>query len=146
MSINVTSARVLVVEDEQLIGLFMEECLNFAGYSVEFLCEGKPALEAAERTCFDAAIIDIGLPDVGGDEIARRLHNRYPSLPIVLTSGFDCKPLAQQFSNDNSVRVLAKPFDEIALLEVLQDFHLGQQQLFPACRGEFLRPATALPV
>jgi DNA-binding response OmpR family regulator len=120
-------ARVLIVEDEQLICLFLQECLESAGYSVELLCEGTPALEAVEKNSFDAAIIDVGLPDVSGDEIARRLHGSHPSLPIILTSGFDCSPLVEQFGDVRGVRVLAKPFDETAVLRALEDLHLGGQ-------------------
>jgi DNA-binding response OmpR family regulator len=119
------SGRVLVIEDEQLVCLFLQESLQSAGYDVEVLCEGKSALEAIERNSFEAAIIDVGLPDVSGDEIARRLHRRHPSLPIILTSGFDCKPLAEQFGEDGKVRVLAKPFDETAVLRALQELHMG---------------------
>jgi DNA-binding response OmpR family regulator len=118
-------ARVLVVEDEQLICLFLQECLQSAGYNVQLLCEGKAALEVAGEGSFDAAIIDVGLPDVSGDEIARRLHDRDPSLPIILTSGFDCHPLAEQFGEDRRVRVLAKPFDETTVLRTLQEFRPG---------------------
>jgi DNA-binding response OmpR family regulator len=134
-------ARVLVVEDEQLICLFLQECLQSAGYSVALLCEGIPALEAVETNSFDAAIIDVGLPDVSGDKIARRLHRRHPSLPIILTSGFDCNPLVEQFGDDRGVRVLAKPFDETAVLRALEDLHLGGQ-LPPR---DFRSTATARP-
>jgi hypothetical protein len=69
------------------------------------------------------------------------LHSRHPSLPIVLTSGFDCNPLAEQFGEDRSVRVLAKPFDETEILRALQELHLGQ---LPPPR-DFRGPVTAWP-
>jgi two-component system CheB/CheR fusion protein len=69
-----TSRRVLIVDDYADAAELMAEALGFAGYEVETAGTGLGALEVAESKELAAAFIDIGLPDLDGYEVARRLR------------------------------------------------------------------------
>jgi DNA-binding response OmpR family regulator len=116
---------ILVVEDEALICVFIMECLQSEGYGVEMYTEGRPALVAAERSNFVCAVIDVGLPDISGVQIARKLQDCSPSTPIVLTSGYDQRELSEQFQVERGIQILAKPFDEQKLLGTIQALNVG---------------------
>jgi CheY-like chemotaxis protein len=79
--------RLLIVDDNRDAGDTLRAMLQFAGYDSHTVYDGASALQAVRASRFDAVILDIGLPDVSGLEVARRLraeHHPPPSL-IALT-------------------------------------------------------------
>jgi CheY-like chemotaxis protein len=70
------------------------------------------------------AMVDVGLPDMRGDALARRMRDTAPSLPIILASGYDSTELKRGFAGDQRLRVLAKPYSERQLRDVLTDLDL----------------------
>lgn len=116
-----SAVRILVVEDEPLIRLFVADILADAGFQVE---EAANATEASaqmgtDARAFDAVIIDVGLPDKRGDTLAAELRGQHKALPIVIATGHDQKVLAQRFARDDRVRVLGKPYYGDMLLAAL---------------------------
>lgn len=117
-----TPSRILVVEDEPLIRLFVADTLQDAGFHVE---EAANATEAAARVIrdsapFAAAVIDLGLPDRRGDALAAELRQTWQGLPIVIASGHDTTSLTQHYISDGRVRVLGKPYSSAMLLGALR--------------------------
>ena len=74
---------VWLVEDEQGIADTLIYMLQQEGFSVEAFERGLPALEKARHQCPDVAILDVGLPDISGFELCRRLLEYHPALPIL---------------------------------------------------------------
>lgn len=74
---------VWLVEDEQGIADTLIYMLQQEGFSVEAFERGMPALDKARFHCPDVAILDVGLPDISGFELCRRLLERHPALPIL---------------------------------------------------------------
>jgi DNA-binding response OmpR family regulator len=118
---TMSPVRILVIEDEPLIRMYVADCLADAGFHVD---EAENAREAIEKIAtgdppFNALIIDVGLPDRPGDVLAGELRTKWPDLPILIASGHDRNQLARRFKEDGRIEVLAKPFDSGALLEAL---------------------------
>lgn len=113
--------RILVVEDEPLIRLFVADILADAGFTVEEAANAAEAIRqlGPDAIPFDAAIIDVGLPDKRGDVLADELRKTWKVLPIVIASGHDKNVLAQRFGHDDHVRVLGKPYYGDMLLAAL---------------------------
>lgn len=113
--------RILVVEDEPLIRLFVADILEDAKFNVEEAANAAEALsQLSPNTPFDAVIIDVGLPDKRGDVLADEIRAAWPELPIVIASGHDKNVLAQRFADDGRVRVLGKPYYGDMLLAALR--------------------------
>ena len=74
--------RIWLVEDEQSIADTLVYMLQQEGFQVSVFGRGLPALEAAAHQAPDVAILDVGLPDISGFELCRRLLTRYPALRI----------------------------------------------------------------
>jgi DNA-binding response OmpR family regulator len=76
--------RVLVVEDDDVIGHHLETGLRGNGYTAAWSRTGAGALTEAARAPYDALLLDLGLPDMDGIDVARRLRGRFPDLLIVI--------------------------------------------------------------
>ncbi|MBI5131561.1 MAG: PAS domain S-box protein [Rhodopseudomonas palustris] len=82
--------RVLVVEDNKDVGEFSTELLHDLGYSTEWVTSASAALDALARDelAFDLVFSDVIMPGMNGVELATIIRDRYPGLPVVLTSGY----------------------------------------------------------
>ncbi len=117
-----TLGRILIVEDEALIRLFVLDALGDYGFQVE---EAENATDAmaqlsANDASVDAVIIDIGLPDRRGDLLTTELRKKWADLPIVIATGHDRTELASRFSLDARIAVIGKPYSPGMLLEALR--------------------------
>jgi DNA-binding response OmpR family regulator len=83
--------RVLVVEDDESIGQAVTDSLESHGYTVEWCTDGTAAILAVERTMPDLVLLDLGLPDIDGFTLCRRLRERHRDLPIVVVTARDAE-------------------------------------------------------
>jgi len=86
---NKRAPRVLVVDDEESIRTFASRALRDAGYDVVMASDGPDALAIVEqRGSFDLYIIDLMMPQMRGDEVARRLRQADPGVKILYFTGY----------------------------------------------------------
>ena len=104
------TARILVVDDEPLIQRLLARALGEEGYEVECSPDGRAALEWASdaHPPFDLVITNSRMPIMHGDELARRLRERFPDLPIIHISGSGGGPLRPDFPTN--IPIVRKPF------------------------------------
>lgn len=77
-------AIVLIVEDDATIGGVVESSLRAHGYDAVWVTEGRTALATAATVEFDLVLIDLGLPDLDGIEVCRRLRRKLPAAVLVM--------------------------------------------------------------
>jgi two-component system, OmpR family, KDP operon response regulator KdpE len=77
--------RVLVVDDEQAIRRFLRAALDAHGYVVSDAAGGEEAIRAVIANRPDVVILDLGLPDLEGTEVTRRLRE-WSTIPIIILS------------------------------------------------------------
>lgn len=120
---NNSMSAILVVEDEFLVRMFAVDALEDAGFRV---IEAGTAAEAlhALRGASDirAAVIDMGLPDLPGDQLAAEIQALRSDLPIVIASGLSGRELREKFAGNPRIAILVKPYTAPLLLEVLAGF------------------------
>jgi two-component system KDP operon response regulator KdpE len=78
--------RVLVVDDEPAIRRFLRTSLTAQGFLVTEAEDGHAALDALKRGATDLLVLDLGLPDLDGFAVIRRLREAGSSLPIIVLS------------------------------------------------------------
>jgi DNA-binding response OmpR family regulator len=80
-------AQLLVVEDDETIGGYLESSLRGHGHEVVWQRTGSGALREAETGEFNLVLLDLGLPDLDGVEVCRQLRGRLPwSVLVMLTA------------------------------------------------------------
>ncbi len=83
-------AQVLLVEDESAIADTVAYALRADGHGVRHCLTAHAALAAADEAAFDLAILDVGLPDLGGFALCRALRARAP-LPVIFLTAQDAE-------------------------------------------------------
>jgi two-component system KDP operon response regulator KdpE len=102
--------RILVVDDEPAILRFLRAGLGSQGYIVDEVASGHSALDAVRQRRADLVVLDLGLPDIDGLEVIRRIRETGAMLPIIVLSSRDneaAKVAALDLGADDYV---TKPF------------------------------------
>lgn len=102
--------RILITEDNSELAEALQFSLTQAGYAVDWVANGVAADEALKEDVFGLLILDLGLPQLDGFEVLRRLRRRNPSMPVLILSGRE-KPEEKVLGLDlGADDYLAKPF------------------------------------
>ncbi len=112
--------QILLVEDDRSLASGLQKALQAQGYVTNHLETGEAALHVIETEPPDIVILDLGLPDIDGISVLKRLRRQHSNLPVlVLTarSGIDDKVTGLDSGADD---YLAKPFEMTELLARLR--------------------------
>lgn len=138
--------RILLVEDDRLLGDGLQAGLTQAGYAVDWLRDGEAAVAALSTETFAAVVLDLGLPKRDGLSVLQWLRGRHDATPVLILTARDQiedKVRGLDFGADDYV---LKPFDldEVTarLRAVVRRAHgrsepilsLGEIELNPATR------------
>jgi DNA-binding response OmpR family regulator len=82
-------SRILIAEDEARIASFLEKGLGANGFATTVATNGRDALRLARRGDFDLLVLDVGLPELDGFEVLRKLRRAGSPLPIVMLTARD---------------------------------------------------------
>ena len=80
--------RVLVVDDDPMVGATIEVLLQRQGFDVTLTDGGETGLAALESQPFDVMLVDIFMPHMRGFESIRIFHERAPAIPLIAMSGY----------------------------------------------------------
>jgi len=114
---------ILLVEDDHDLAIGLQQALQNEGFAVNHVATGRGALAAIEADTPEIVILDIGLPDIDGLTVLKRVRNTHPELPVLLLTArtsLDDKVAGLDSGADD---YLPKPFDMeelLARLRVLQ--------------------------
>ena len=121
------NGRILVIDDEPRILDIVRYFLEEGGYEVEAFTTGKAGLQAARKSRFDVAILDIVLGRTSGYEIAGRLKkaNTAGEVPVLfMSSRVEMADLFLE-SYEGRAEFIQKPFRKDALLERVETLRKG---------------------
>ncbi len=102
-------AKVLVVDDEQSILMLLKEALTKWGYQVTCAPTGGEALEALKSGLFDAALMDVRMPDMSGIDLLRAVKSHDDSIEVVIMTGYPTISSAVEALKDGAYDYLSKP-------------------------------------
>lgn len=134
--------KILLVEDEKQMSMFIEMELNHEGYDVDTAFDGREALKKSENKEYDLILLDIMIPNLNGIEVCRRIR-KFSYVPIIMLTaksdvpdkvlGLDVgandyltKPFAIEellarirvYKRNNSIK---GKFDEIKIKDIIMD-------------------------
>ena len=81
--------RILVVDDDPAVRRSIDRALRLEGYDVVGVPSGGEALEALAQTPPDALILDLGLPDIDGLTVCRRMRSAGDDTPVLMLTARD---------------------------------------------------------
>ncbi len=137
--------RVLVIEDDALLGDAIQAGLRQAGYAVDWMKDGVTADHALATEAYAAAVLDLGLPRMSGLEVLRRLRSRHVPLPVLILTAMDTVEDRIRGLDAGADDYLIKPFDmgELAArLRALIRRASGKAEPALRVRGVELEPAA----
>ena len=103
--------RVLVVEDAPKMSSLLERAMREDGYAVDAQPTGNEAVWMATEYDFDAIVLDVGLPDIDGFEVCRKLREAGRWMPILMLTARDAVPDRVRGLDSGADDYLTKPFD-----------------------------------
>jgi two-component system, OmpR family, KDP operon response regulator KdpE len=102
--VSTESGNILIVDDERSIRLSLKTILGNFGFDIVEAARGEEALALVRTEPFDAVLLDINMPGIGGIEVCRLMRKASPRLPIVM--------LTVQGSEDRKVEALNAGADD----------------------------------
>lgn len=114
-----TGAKVLVVDDEHAIVRALSAALEARGYRVTSARSGHEALERVATTAPDVVVLDLGLPDIDGLEVCRRIR-RWSEVPIVVLTAEGNDDVKVQALDEGADDYVTKPYSTPELLARLR--------------------------
>jgi CheY-like chemotaxis protein len=105
-----SAVRVLVVDDEESVRKFVERVLREAGYTTSMAADGPEAIAMATQLgTVDILVTDVMMPQMTGDELARRLRLQQPSLKVLYLTGFSDRLFKEKVTLWQDEAYLDKP-------------------------------------
>jgi PAS domain S-box-containing protein len=102
---------VLVVEDDDKVREYATAALEQYGYTVVQAANGAEALKVlADGARVDVIVTDVVMPDIGGVELAERIEQARPGIPVLYTSGYNGSTLSHTGVEIAHERLIQKPF------------------------------------
>jgi two-component system response regulator QseB len=103
--------RLLLIEDDPMIGSAVRQGLGRAGFTVDWVTDGGGGRSAIANAVYDAVVLDLGLPHVDGLTLLRELRSRRDAVPVLIISARDAVADRVGGLNAGADDYLLKPFD-----------------------------------
>jgi len=118
----VVDARILLVDDNPIVSQLIIDILSLAGYGVDTAPNGIAALEKIDSRRYDLILTDLHMPEMDGAGLYRELAKRqtHPPQKIIFLTGTAGTSEAHRLVQDTGLPVLRKPFNLVALLNLVQ--------------------------
>jgi DNA-binding NtrC family response regulator len=116
-------ARVLIVDDEQMILDTLSEMLKETGHEVKVAIDGRAALKHIKNQPFDVAIVDVLMPQMDGLELMMAARQISPDMKVVAISGarHHARNMLDVAKVMGAKRILRKPFQKDELISAVQE-------------------------
>jgi DNA-binding NtrC family response regulator len=128
--------RILVIDDDAIACEFLQEALSRAGYEVDAFTSAQKALQE-DLFAYDLLMSDIRMPDMDGLQFLRKVHEKWPDLPVILMTAYGSLETTMEALRLGAWDYISKPFppDQIRamvkkVLEV-RDLHKQRMRIQP---------------
>ncbi|MDB5972583.1 MAG: family transcriptional regulator [Hydrocarboniphaga sp.] len=103
--------RVLLIEDDRMIGEAVEEALKEASYASDWVRDGELASAALDHQDYDIVLLDLGLPKIDGLEVLRAIRTRRDPIPVLIITARDAVQDRIAGLDSGADDYLLKPFE-----------------------------------
>lgn len=116
-------ARVLVVDDDQVIRSLLEVNLEMEGHEVLLAADGREGLDVARAELPDLVLLDVMMPELSGWQVAEELvaDEATAHMPIVFLTARAMEADVRKGTDLGAAHYVTKPFDPIDLMDLIND-------------------------
>jgi DNA-binding NtrC family response regulator len=118
--------RLLVVDDESIVGKRLKQVFSKIGFEVETYTEAAPAMAAMAEKPFDIVVTDLKMDGMDGMEVLKRVREMNPRTQVIIITGYASPATAELAQQQGVFEFLAKPFRLDELKQVI--FRALEQQ------------------
>ncbi|MCD6432065.1 response regulator [Candidatus Bathyarchaeota archaeon] len=114
-------ARILIVDDDEDICRTLSLILEEKGYEVDAAHTGKEAIEKSKTKVYNAALLDIKLPDMEGTELLTAMRETSPKMIKIMVTGYPALKNAAEALNKGADAYLMKPVNPEKLIKTIEE-------------------------
>jgi DNA-binding response OmpR family regulator len=137
--------RLLLVEDDTMIGESVLDLLRDEGYAVDWVKDGEMALTAVETQLYDLILLDLGLPKCDGLTVLKTLRQRKNRTPVLVATARDAVAQRIEGLDSGADDYIVKPYDlgeMLARIRSLVRRSVGRAEPVYESAGVTIDPAT----
>ncbi|MFA7346127.1 MAG: response regulator [Desulfurivibrionaceae bacterium] len=114
-----TSTRLLVVDDEPIVGKRLKQVFDKIGFAIETYTDSAAALAAMAEKPFDIVVTDLKMEGIDGIEVLKRVRAMNPNTRVIIITGYASPDTAELAEQEGVFAFLAKPFRLDELKQVI---------------------------
>ncbi len=111
--------RLMVIDDEPIVGKRLKQIFEKAGYKVEVFTNGLPALQELEKQAYDIIVTDLKMEGIDGMKILETAREKNREMKVIIITGFAMMETATEAFKKGVFDFIAKPFKVDELKQVI---------------------------
>lgn len=115
-----STAKILICEDERNIQKLMAKVLIKKGYEIYSADDGQESIEKTQKISPDVILLDIRMPKIDGLEAAREIRKFNQTVKIIFITGFESPQISQEANKYNIFAYIVKPVSQEEILQVVE--------------------------
>lgn len=127
VEVDKPKARILCVDDEEVILSSFRKILVLDGYCVDTVETGQEALGLIQTHHYDFVFTDLKMPQMSGEEVAKSVKNLRPDIDVIIITGYATVQSAVEVMQYGAMDYIQKPFTEEELLGYVKNFILKRE-------------------
>jgi excisionase family DNA binding protein len=121
-SLNKTKARILVIDDDDIILSLFKEILESEGHKIVTAATSAEGIERLGQQDFNLVFLDLKMPDIDGADLLKQIKNTKPAVPVTIITGYPGSEVMERALKQGPFGVMEKPFDVNDILSAVNSF------------------------
>ncbi|HUR72082.1 MAG TPA: sigma-54 dependent transcriptional regulator [Candidatus Limnocylindrales bacterium] len=134
------NAQILIADDDEVSCQLFAETLEGRGYDVQKVTSGDQAIASLAQRLYDLLIVDVRMPGTSGLEVTRIVHDKYPSLPVIVMTAFGSMETAVEAIHEGAFDFISKPMNLAELRKTVERALASRSMPGPADPASELNP------
>jgi len=120
MAVHAYPGRILVIDDEEVVGKGCERILLPSGYQVESVTDPRLGIEKVESGAYDLVLLDLRMPEMDGVEVLKKIQEKRPETKVVIITAYSSVDTAVETLKRGAKDYVHKPFTPEELRDVVK--------------------------
>jgi len=127
VQVDKPKAKILAVDDEEIILDSFRKILVMAGYSIDTVESGKEVLGLVQKRDYDFVFVDLKMPEMDGIEVTKAVKHLRPDIDVIIITGYASVESAVETMKYGAMDYIQKPFTEDELIDFIDKSLIRRQ-------------------